>query len=111
MTAIISIAPAIDPEEDEVCYAVATITKFGLFATLFYPHLADLLFDGVVIKAGLFLGTAVHETAQVVSAGKIYADIFGQSMTLDVATVAKLVRKVFMAGVIPIKAYAYMKST
>ena len=111
VTAIVATAPAIDAEEDEACYAVATITIFGLFATLFYPYLANLLFDGDVIKAGLFLGTAVHETAQVVGAGKIYADIFEQSMTLDVATVAKLVRNVFMAGVIPIMAYTYMKRT
>lgn len=111
VTAVVATAPAIDADEDEACYAVATITIFGLFATLFYPYLANFLFDGQTVKAGLFLGTAVHETAQVVGAGKIYADIFGQSLTLDVATVAKLVRNVFMAGVIPIMAYFYMQKT
>ena len=111
VTAIVATAPAIDAEEDESCYAVATITIFGLFATLFYPYLANLIFNGQAIKAGLFLGTAVHETAQVVGAGKIYADIFGQSLTLDVATVSKLVRNVFMAVVIPIMAYYYMQRT
>jgi uncharacterized integral membrane protein (TIGR00698 family) len=111
VTAIVATAPAIDADEDEACYAVATITIFGLFATLFYPYLANYLFDGQTIKAGLFLGTAVHETAQVVGAGKIFADIFGQSLTLDVATVAKLVRNVFMAAVIPIMAYYYAQKT
>lgn len=109
VTAIVATSPAIDADEDESAYAVATITVFGLFATIFYPYLANSLFGGQGVMAGLFLGTAVHETAQVVGAGKIYADIFGQAIALDVATVAKLVRNVFMIGVIPFMAYYYQK--
>ncbi len=107
VTAIVATSPAIDADEDESAYAVATITVFGLFATIFYPYLANSLFGGQGVMAGLFLGTAVHETAQVVGAGKIYADIFSQAIALDVATVAKLVRNVFMVGVIPFMAYSY----
>ncbi len=107
VTAIVATSPAIDADEEESAYAVATITVFGLFATIFYPYLANEIFNGEAIAAGLFLGTSVHETAQVVGAGKIYADIFTKSLALDVATVAKLVRNVFMAGVIPIMAYYY----
>jgi uncharacterized membrane protein YadS len=111
VTAIVATSPAIDADEDEAAYAVATITVFGLFATIFYPYLANILFGGRAVEAGLFLGTAVHETAQVVGAGKIYADIFGQAKALDVATVAKLVRNVFMVGVIPFMAYSYAQKT
>ena len=111
VTAIVATSPAIDADEDEAAYAVATITIFGLFATIVYPYLANILFGGDAIKAGLFLGTSVHETAQVVGAGKIYADIFAQSLALDVATIAKLVRNVFMAGVIPIMAFYYTKKS
>jgi uncharacterized integral membrane protein (TIGR00698 family) len=111
VTAIVATSPAIDAEEEESAYAIATITIFGLFATLFYPYFANSIFHGQAIKAGLFLGTAIHETAQVVGAGKIYADIFSQPLALDVATVAKLVRNVFMVGVIPIMAYSYTRKT
>jgi uncharacterized integral membrane protein (TIGR00698 family) len=111
VTAIVATAPAIDAEEDEAAYAVAVITIFGLFATLFYPYLANTLFEGFALKSGLFLGTAVHETAQVVGAAKIYADIFSQTLTLDVATVTKLVRNVFMAAVIPFMAYYYARKS
>jgi len=107
VTAIVAASPAIDAEEDESAYAVAVITIFGLFATLVYPYLAHAIFAGEAVKVGLFLGTAVHETAQVVGAAKIYADIFSQSLALDVATIAKLVRNVFMAVVIPFMAYSY----
>ena len=111
VTAIVATSPAIEADEEEAAYAVATITVFGLFATLFYPYLAHSLFGGRAVEAGLFLGTAVHETAQVVGAGKIYADIFGQALALDVATVAKLVRNVFIVGVIPFMAYSYAQKT
>jgi uncharacterized integral membrane protein (TIGR00698 family) len=107
VTAIVAASPAIDAEEEESAYAVAVITIFGLFATLVYPYLAHTIFAGEAVQAGLFLGTAVHETAQVVGAAKIYADIFSQPLALDVATIAKLVRNVFMAVVIPFMAYSY----
>ena len=111
VTAIVAAAPAIDAEEEESAYAIAVITVFGLFATLAYPYLANMLFAGQVMQVGMFLGTSVHETAQVVGAGKIYADIFSQPLALDVATITKLVRNVFMAAVIPFMAYYYARKS
>jgi uncharacterized membrane protein YadS len=55
----------------------------------------------------MFLGTSVHETAQVVGAGQIYADIFSNPKAMDVAVITKLVRNVFMAFVIPAMAFYY----
>jgi uncharacterized integral membrane protein (TIGR00698 family) len=111
VTAIVAASPAIDSDEDESAYAVALITIFGLFATLVYSYLAHAIFADKPVKVGLFLGTSVHETAQVVGAAKIYADIFAQPLALDVATIAKLVRNVFMAAVIPFMAYSYARKT
>jgi uncharacterized integral membrane protein (TIGR00698 family) len=111
VTAIVAASPAIDADEEESAYAVAVITVFGLFATIAYPYLADVIFSGHAIQAGMFLGTAVHETAQVVGAGQIYADIFSQPAALDVATITKLVRNVFMAIVIPFMALYYARKT
>ncbi|MCJ7702315.1 MAG: putative sulfate exporter family transporter [Anaerolineales bacterium] len=107
VTAIVAASPAIDAEEEESAYAIAVITIFGLIATLVYPYLAQVIFAGEAVKVGLFLGTSVHETAQVVGAAKIYADMYAQPLALDVATIAKLVRNVFMALVIPYMAYSY----
>ncbi len=109
VTAIVAASPVIDADEEESAYAVAVITVFGLFATLVYPYLANYIFSGDALKVGLFLGTAIHETAQVVGAAKIYADMFSQPLSLDIATVAKLVRNVFMAFVIPFIAYYYAR--
>jgi uncharacterized integral membrane protein (TIGR00698 family) len=109
VTAIVATSPVIDATEEESAYAVAVITVFGLFATLVYPYLANVIFLENTIKAGLFIGTAVHETAQVVGAGKIYADMFSTPSALDTATVTKLVRNVFMALVIPVMAYIHAR--
>jgi uncharacterized integral membrane protein (TIGR00698 family) len=111
VSAIVATSPAIDAEEEETAYAVAVITIFGLMATLIYPYVAYLIFQGNPTQAGLFLGTSIHDTSQVVGAAKVYADVFSQPLTLDVATVTKLVRNVFMAVVIPFMAYYYARRT
>jgi uncharacterized integral membrane protein (TIGR00698 family) len=109
VSAIVATGPAIDAEEEEIAYAVAVITIFGLLATLVYPYLADVIFAGSAPKVGLWLGTSIHDTSQVVGAAAVYADVFSAPLTLDVATVTKLVRNVFMAAVIPFMAYYYSR--
>jgi len=102
VTAIVATGPAIDAKDEEVAYAVAVITVFGIIATLLYPYAAYALFDGDPIKAGLFLGTSIHDTSQVTGAGLVFSDVFGLDRGMDVATITKLVRNVFMAAVIPL---------
>jgi uncharacterized integral membrane protein (TIGR00698 family) len=109
VSAIVATGPAIDAEDEEVAYAVAVITIFGLIATLAYPYLAYAIFAGDPIKAGLFLGTSIHDTSQVTGAALVFADVFSLPKALDVATVTKLVRNVFMAAVIPLMAFYYTR--
>jgi uncharacterized integral membrane protein (TIGR00698 family) len=101
VSAIVATAGAIDADDEEVAYAVATITLFGLLATFFYPYLAHALFAEDAVRAGLFMGTSIHDTSQVTGAAMIYCEIFGLPQGLNAATVTKLVRNVFMAVVIP----------
>jgi uncharacterized integral membrane protein (TIGR00698 family) len=111
VSAIVATGPAIEAEEEEIAYAVAVITMFGIFATLVYPYAADVIFAGDPVKAGLFLGTSIHDTSQVTGAALVYADVFALPRTLDVATVTKLVRNVFMAAVIPFMAFYYARTS
>ncbi|HDQ34840.1 MAG TPA: putative sulfate exporter family transporter [Chloroflexi bacterium] len=111
VSAILATAPAIDAEEEEVAYAVAVITVFGIVATLLYPYLAHWLFGGDPVRTGLFLGTAIHDTSQVTGAGLVYADLFAAPQVLDVATVTKLVRNVFLVLVVPLMALHYARTT
>jgi uncharacterized integral membrane protein (TIGR00698 family) len=109
-SAIAATAPVIGADENETSYAVGTITLFGLLALFAYPFAAHLLFDGDARLAGLFLGTAIHDTAQVAGAGLLYAQQYGASEALDTATVTKLVRNLFMLAVIPLIALQQRRS-
>ncbi|MCP4712874.1 MAG: putative sulfate exporter family transporter [Planctomycetes bacterium] len=110
-TAIVATGPVIDAEDDEVTYAIACITIFGILAMFTYPYLAYWLFAGDPTFAGLFLGTSIHETAQVAGAGMMYQQQYDAQTALDVATVTKLVRNVCMAGVIPLLGILYQRGS
>jgi uncharacterized integral membrane protein (TIGR00698 family) len=109
-TAIVATAPTIAAKDDEVSYAVACITLFGVVAMLLYPFAGHWFFDGDAFKSGLFLGTAVHETSQVAGAGLVYQEYYGDPQALDVATVTKLVRNLGMLLIIPLMSILYHRN-
>jgi uncharacterized integral membrane protein (TIGR00698 family) len=111
VSAIVATGPAIEARDEEVAYAVSVITIFGIIATFLYPYAAYVIFGGNPVAAGLFLGTAIHDTSQVTGAALIFSDIFSLPRGVEVATVTKLVRNVFMAVVIPFMAFYYARQT
>jgi len=106
-TAIVATAPLIRAKESEVSYAVACITVFGLAAMFIYPLIAHYAFASQPALAGLFLGTSIHETAQVAGAGMMYEAQYNAPVALDIATVTKLVRNLCMIAVIPLVGVLY----
>ena len=106
-TAIMATAPIIKANKNEVSYAIANITLFGILSMLIYPYFANFYFDGKSLFAGLFLGTAIHETSQVAAAGLIYDQQFNSPETLNIATVTKLIRNTFLIIMIPLFAFLY----
>ena len=109
-SAIVATAPAINADKEEVTYAIANITLFGILAMFFYPFLANFIFNGNEYAVGLFLGTSIHETAQVAGAGLIYAEQFNSPEVLDIAAVTKLVRNTSMMIIIPLIAFIYHRN-
>ena len=109
-TAIVATAPTIGARDEEVSYAVACIAIFGMLAMLCYPFAAHFLFGGDAVRSGMFLGTAVHDTAQVIGAGMAYQQYYGAAQTLEVATVTKMVRNLAMIAVIPAMAIMHRAS-
>ena len=90
-TAIALVAPLIKAKEEETSYSVAVIALWGVAAVLLYPLVAKSL--GVTDHDfGLFAGTAIHSTPQVVGAGFIFSEEAG-----ELATAVKLIRNCFMA--------------
>lgn len=110
VTAIMAISPVIEAKENEISYAVANITIFGLTGMILYPFLANFLFVDDPIKAGLFLGTAIHDTAQVTGAALIYDQMYESAKVVDVATVTKLTRNLFIIVIIPFLSYLFFNN-
>ena len=106
-TAIMATAPVIKANKNEVSYAIANITLFGIVSMLVYPYFANFYFEGESLLAGLFLGTSIHETSQVAAAGLIYEQQFNSPETLNIATVTKLIRNTFLIVMIPLFAFLY----
>ena len=104
-SAIVATAPVIEAKEDDVSFAVATITLFGLIAVIFYPIIGHVigLSDRVF---GLWSGTAVNDTSQVVATGAAYS-----SAALNVATVVKLTRNTLMAPLIVLIGLVYSRAS
>lgn len=107
VTAIMATSPVIKARENEISYAVANITIFGLTGMLLYPFLANLFFATDPVKAGMFLGTAIHDTAQVTGSALIYEQIFDDKKVVDVSTVTKLTRNLFIIVIIPFVSYLF----
>ncbi len=106
-TAIMATAPVIKANKNEVSYAIANITLFGILSMLIYPYFANFYFDSEPLLIGLFLGTSIHETSQVAAAGLIYEQQFNSPETLNIATVTKLIRNTFLIVMIPLFAFLY----
>ena len=110
VTAIVSTAPAIEADEREVAYAVANVVAFGLFGMLVYPYVAHALLARSE-SVGLFLGTAIHDTSQVVGASLTYRQMYADDVVLRVATVTKLTRNLCLAAVIPLLTWLHFRRT
>ena len=76
VTAVIATSSIIKSSKDETSYAVGIVTLFGILAVFFYPYLANYFFNFTPDLAGVFLGTAIHDTAQVSAAGIIYSELY-----------------------------------
>ena len=74
---------------------------------LIYPYFSNYYFNNEPLFIGLFLGTSIHETAQVAAAGLIYDQQFNSPETLNIATVTKLIRNTFLIIMIPLFSYLY----
>jgi len=72
-SAIAATAPAIQAKEEEIGIAISGITLFGLISMFLYPYLFrntvvyDLLLGNPIVYA-IWVGSGVHESAQVIAA-------------------------------------------
>ena len=109
VTAVIATSSIMKTDKDQTSYAVGVVTLFGIIAVFFYPYIANYYFHFSPDLAGIFLGTAIHDTAQVSAASVIYSDMYNSEETLNSAITTKLLRNSFLILLIPLIAYLYKK--
>tara|TARA_B100002052_G_C15863117_1_gene591076 strand:- start:853 stop:1896 length:1044 start_codon:yes stop_codon:yes gene_type:complete len=107
VTAVIATSSIIKSSKDETGYAVGVVTLFGMIAVLFYPYLANHFFTNNQEFAGIFLGTSIHDTAQVSAAALIYYENYESEIALNSAMTTKLLRNSYLLILIPLISYIY----
>jgi uncharacterized integral membrane protein (TIGR00698 family) len=104
-TAVVAMSPVIRARHAETAFAVTCVVLFGCTAMLFYPWVAGHFFAASPVHAGIFLGTAIHDTSQVIGSALIYSQQAGAPDALAAASVAKLLRNLSIAILIPVAAW------
>ena len=103
-SAVVATAPVIGARGRDVAYAVAVVTLFGTCAVFIYPFVGHAL--GLSDASfGLWSGTAINDTSQVVAASSAYSP-----GALEVATVVKLIRNALMAPLLLGIAWAWVRT-
>lgn len=94
--AILATEPVIKADPAKVTVAVATVVLFGTLAIFLYPLLYPLtaaLFPAVTPESyGIYIGSTLHEVAQVVATGHTLG-----AQTENAAVIAKMLRVMMLA--------------
>ncbi|MBB1387225.1 YeiH family putative sulfate export transporter [Pseudoalteromonas sp. SG45-5] len=89
--AVMATEPVIKAQEHKVSVAVATVVVFGTLSMFTYPLLFEYM--GMTEHAyGIFIGSTIHEVAQVVAAGSAVSE-----NATDTAVIEKMLRVMMLA--------------
>ncbi|MEL7565417.1 MAG: YeiH family protein [Dehalobacterium sp.] len=103
-SAIAAVAPVINAEDQDITFAVATVTIFGTLAMFLYPVFYHV-FQLPNLVYAVWAGSSIHEVAQVVAAGFAAGEKAGEYATLIKLTRVLLVipTVLFLGFTAPIK--------
>jgi uncharacterized integral membrane protein (TIGR00698 family) len=93
-TAIAATAPVIGAEPREVSFAMTTITILGTASVFIYPVVAAVS-QLPAVAYGAWCGVAINDTSQVIAASTVLGPL-----SLQTATIVKLIRNALMAPLI-----------
>lgn len=102
--AVIAAEPVVKAEAHKVTIAVATVVVFGTIAMLLYPFLYHLGWLQLWLNPqdyGIYIGSTIHEVAQVVVAGNAISP-----EVANTAVVTKMIRVMMLAPFLLILSFA-----
>lgn len=104
-TAIVATAPAIKARDIDTGTALTCVVLIGSLGMLLYPWLASAVFGSEALPSGVFLGSAIHDTSQVIGASLIFAQQFDAPDAVAVASATKLLRNLSIIVLVPLLAW------
>ena len=95
--AVLATEPVVKARADQVAVAVATVVVFGTLAMFLWPAVYTLVTQSGWLQLdaqqyGIFVGSTIHEVAQVVVAGAVQGET-----AANAAVIAKMVRVMMLA--------------
>lgn len=104
--AVMATEPVVKAKAEQVTVAVATVVVFGSLAMFLYPALFDVnaqwgLIPGGAGRFGVYVGSTIHEVAQVVAAARAI-----DPTAADTAVIAKMARVMMLAPFLLVLSYA-----
>ncbi|GAC1420127.1 MAG: YeiH family protein [Candidatus Velthaea sp.] len=93
-SAIAAVSSVLEPDEEQMALAIATIFLYNVAAVLIFPPLGHLMSLGQM-AFGVWAGTAINDTSSVVAAGYAYGADAGAH-----ATIVKLTRATFILPIV-----------
>lgn len=94
VSAVVALAGAIKPDDEQVAYAVATILLFDAITLFVYPSVGHVLHLPTTVF-GVWAGASMFSTGPVAAAGFAYAPTSGRW-----AVLTKLTRNVFLGVIV-----------
>lgn len=106
--AVLATQSVVRARAEQVSVAIATVVVFGTLSMFLYPHLlgAWSAWFGTPEQFGVYIGSTVHEVAQVVAA----AEATSPAM-LDDAVISKMVRVMMLAPFLVLLSLAFRRQT
>ncbi|GMU67995.1 MAG: hypothetical protein AMXMBFR37_03280 [Steroidobacteraceae bacterium] len=101
-TAIVATAPVIRARAIDTGTALTCVVLIGSTGMLLYPWIAVAVFGTQALPSGVFLGSAIHDTSQVIGASLIFAQQFGAPDAVAVASATKLLRNLSLIVLVPL---------
>ncbi len=101
VTAILASSSILKSKDQDVAVAVLVVVLWGSLAVFTYPFFVELFFLTDMAK-GIFLGVSIHDTSQVLAAAMVHNDLHPNQKTLEIATITKIIRNLFLLALIPI---------
>lgn len=101
-TAVVAMTPIVRARACETGVALSSVVVLGCMGMFLYPWLANSIFGEHLQSVGVFLGTSIHDTSQVIASSMIYSQQFDAQSVPAVAAFTKLLRNLSLLVLVPL---------